>query len=139
MLRIDENFLPAYQDLAEAYLEKSRFEDAVEVLQKALLISKGAAPVKARLGFAYAKGGRMEEAKKILHDLEEDSKERYITPVAFAILQCGLGEKVESIRWLEKACEERAGGVISVKVRPMWASLRTEPGFDQLLGRMGLG
>jgi len=138
MLRIDENFLPAYQDLAEAYLERSRFDDAVEVLQKALQISKGAAPVKARLGFAYARAGRIEAARGVLQELEEDSRQRYVTPVAFAIVHCGLGEKDESIKWLERACEERAGGVLSVKVRPMWAALRSEPAFTRLLGRMGL-
>jgi TolB-like protein/Tfp pilus assembly protein PilF len=139
MLRVDENFLPAYQDLAEAYLERSRFEDAVEVLRKALEISKGAAAVKARLGFAYARSGKTEEARGILRELEEDSKQKYVSPIAFAIVYCGLGEKSESITYLQKACEERAGGVISVKVRPMWASLRSEPAFSQLLARMGLG
>jgi class 3 adenylate cyclase/TolB-like protein/Tfp pilus assembly protein PilF len=138
MLRIDENFLPAYQDLAEAYLEKSRFDDAVQVLQKASTISRGAAPVKARLGFAYARAGRTEEARALLRELEEDSRQRYVSPVAFAIVHCGLGEKEESIRWLEKACEERAGGVLSVKVRPMWATLRSEAAFGRLLGKMGL-
>jgi len=138
MLRVDHNFLPAYQDLAEAYLEKSRFDDAVEVLQKALIISKGGAPVKARLGFAYARAGKTDKARGILHELQTDSTQKYVTPIAFAIVHCGLGEKDESIRWLEKACEERAGGVLSVKVRPMWATLRSEPGFTRLLGRMGL-
>lgn len=139
MLRIDENFLPAYQDLAEAYLEKSRYEDAIRVLQKALDISNGAPPVKARLGFAYARAGRVEDARAVLRELEEDSRKKYVTPIAFAIVHCGLGENEDSITWLEKACEERAGGVLSIKVRPMWASLRGEPGFGRLLGRMGLG
>jgi TolB-like protein/Tfp pilus assembly protein PilF len=112
--------------------------DAVDVLKKALAISNGAAPVKARLGFAYARAGQLDDARSVLGELEETSKQKYVTPIAFAIVHCGLGEKDESIRWLEKACEERAGGVISVKVRPMWASLRGEPGFDRLLGRMGL-
>lgn len=138
MFRIDHNFLPAYQDLAEAYLEKSRFDDAVEVLQKALLISKGAAPVKARLGFAYARAGKTEKAREVLHELEVDSTQKYVTPIAFAIVHCGLGEKDESIKWLEKGCEERAGGVLSIKARPMWAALRSEPAFTRLLGRMGL-
>jgi len=138
MLRIDANFLPAYQDLAEAYLEKSRFEDAIGVLEKGLAISKGAAPVRARLGFAYARAGRTGEAKALLRELEHDSTQTYVSPVAFAIVLCGLGEKEESIKWLEKACEERAGGVMSVKVRPMWATLRSETGFDRLLDKMGL-
>lgn len=138
MLRVDENFLPAYQGLAEAYLEKSRFDDAVVVLRKALEISKGAAPVKARLGLAYARAGLTEKARGILRELEEESNQKYVSPMAFAIIYCGLGEKDKSVRFLERACEERAGGVISVKVRPMWASLRSEPAFGQLLSRMGL-
>jgi len=139
MLRVDENFLLAYTDLAEAYLEKARFEDAITVLRRGLDISKGAPPVRARLGFAFAKAGRPAEAKAILSELESESKSKYVTPVAFAIVQCGLGNNEEAIKWLEKACEERAGGVISVKVRPMWAGLRKAPGFERLLGRMGLG
>ncbi|HLQ06852.1 MAG TPA: alpha/beta fold hydrolase, partial [Nitrososphaerales archaeon] len=138
MLRIDANFLPAYQDLAEAYLEKSRFDDAVEVLQKALQISNGASPVKARLGFAYARAGTPEKARALLHELEKDSTQKYVSPIAFAIVHCGLGEKEESIKWLERGCEERAGGVLSIKARPMWAALRSEPAFTRLLGRMGL-
>jgi len=138
MLRVDENFLPAYQDLAEAYLAKSRFEDAIRILQKALTISGGAAPVKARLGFAYARAGRERESRALLRELEEDSKSRYVSPVSFAIIHCGQGEKEESIRWLERACDERAGGVLSVKVRPMWETLRSETGFNRLLSKMGL-
>ena len=138
MFRIDENYLPAYQDLAEAYLEKSRYDDAIEVLRKAVVISKGAGSVKGRLGFAYARAGRTEEARAVLHELEEDSKQKYVSPVAFAIVNCGLGDNKEAIRWLEKACEEHAGGLLSVKVRPMWAGLRSESAFAQLVGRLGL-
>jgi TolB-like protein/pimeloyl-ACP methyl ester carboxylesterase/Tfp pilus assembly protein PilF len=138
MLRIDENFFPAYQFLAEAYIEKAKFEEAIEVLRKALTISKGAAPVKARLGFTYARAGRTEEATNILRELEEDSKQKYVSPVAFAIVQCGLGDSRNAIKWLERACEERAGGVLSIKARPLWATLRSEPAFNRLLSKMGL-
>ncbi len=94
--------------------------------------------MKARLGFAYARAGKTEKAREVLHELEVDSTQKYVTPIAFAIVHCGLGEKDESIKWLEKGCEERAGGVLSIKARPMWAALRSEPAFTRLLGRMGL-
>lgn len=54
MYRIDANSLPAHQDLAEAYLERSRFDDAIEVLRKAIAISRGAATARGRLSFAYS-------------------------------------------------------------------------------------
>jgi hypothetical protein len=70
--------------------------------------------------------------------LTEDSRQGYVSPFSLAIIRCGLGEKEQSIQWLERACEERAGGVLSVKVRPMWATLRSETAFTRLLDRMGL-
>jgi tetratricopeptide (TPR) repeat protein len=139
MFMIDENFLPAYRNLAEAYYERSRYDDAIEVLRKAARLSKGAAIIKAHLGFAYARSGRTEEARALLRELEDESKRKYVAPIAFALVHCGLSEKTEAIQWLSKACEERAGSaVLSVKVRPMWASLRSELAFSQLLERMGL-
>lgn len=138
MLSINENYFPAYQDLAETYLENSRFEDAVEVLQKAVAISNGAATVKGRLAFAQARAGRPEEARKILRELEEESKKSYVSPMSFATAYCGLEEKEQALKWLERAYEERAGGITVIKVRPMWATLRSEPRFDKLVNKMGL-
>ena len=138
MFRIDEDFFPAYRNLAEAYFEKSRYEDAIKVLQKAVLLSTGAAVIKAHLGFAYARSGRTEEARALLRELRDESKRKYVAPIAFALVHCGLREKTEAIEWLEKACEERGSAVLSLKVRPMWASLRSEPAFILLLQKMGL-
>ena len=138
MLKMDENYFPAYEKIAETYIEKSMPNDAIEALQKCMAISNSAASVKGRLGFAYACAGRKDEARKILQGLEGDSKKGYVSPMAIALVHCGLGEKGQAIRWLEKACEERAGGITAIKVRPMWASLRSEPGFTRLLEKMGL-
>ncbi|TLY16211.1 MAG: tetratricopeptide repeat protein [Thaumarchaeota archaeon] len=138
MLRIDPNYFPAHQHLAEVYLHKAQFEDAIDVLKTAVEISKGASTVMGRLGYAYAVSGRSGEARKILAELQEDSRQRYVSPVAFALVHCGLGEKNEAIRWLERAYEEKAGGIASLKVRPIWSDLRSEPGFVKLLAQMGL-
>ena len=47
-------------------------------------------------------------------------------------------DKQRAIEWLERACEERAGGLLSIKMRPLWANLRSEPGFKQVVDKMGL-
>src|SRR2546425_208985 len=138
MFKIDESFFPAYQDLAEAYIEKSRYDEAIEVLEKAMALSKGASTIKGRLGFAYARAGRAAEARAILREMEEDSKHKYVSPVALAIVNCGLGENQNAIRWLERAREQRSGGLLSLKIRPLWASLRAEPGFTEVVKSLGL-
>src|SRR5256886_2717074 len=138
MFKIDESFFPAYQDLAEAYIEKSRYDEAIEVLQKAMALSKGASTIRGRLGFAYARAGRSAEARAILREMEEDPKHKYVSPVALAIVNCGLGENQSAIRWLETAREQRAGGLLSLKIRPLWACLRAEPGFTEVVKSLGL-
>lgn len=138
MLELDKNHFPALQDLAEAYLNRSMFNEAIEVLQKALAISKEAPTVKGRLGYAYARSGRRSLARRILQELLDDSKRKYVTPIAIALVYCGLGDNDETLKWLDKAYEERAGGLLSLRVRPMWASLRPDPRFSELLQRLGL-
>lgn len=138
MLRIDQNYFPAYQDLAETYLQNSMFKQAIEVLEKALTISKGASTVKGRLGYAYALSAQKGKARKILAELERDSEQRYVSPITVALVHTGLGEKDQAIKWLEKAYEERSGGLLTLKVRPIWSSLHSEPGFVRLLNKIGL-
>jgi class 3 adenylate cyclase/TolB-like protein/Tfp pilus assembly protein PilF len=138
MLRIDEEYFPAYQNLAETYLHKSMFPDAIKALEKAMKLSNGAATVKGRLGYAHAISGNTAEARTTLLELENDSKSKYVSPVAFALVHCGLGNKEQAIEWLERAYEEHAGGLISLKVRPLWASLHSVPRFKKLLKKMGL-
>jgi len=138
MLRIDEDFFPAYEKLAEVYLQKSMFGDAIKTLRKAVKISKGASTVKGRLGYAYGVSGERGKAREMLEELHQDSKRRYVSPVAVAMVHTGLGEKDEAIRWLERAYRERAGGLLSLKIRPIWSSLRSEPSFVKLLTKIGL-
>src|SRR5439155_26837519 len=87
--------VPAYQDLAEAYIEKSRYDEAIEVLQKAMALSKGASTIKGRLGFAYARAGRSAQARASRREMEEDSKHKYVSPVALAIIKLRPGGEPE--------------------------------------------
>ncbi len=138
MFRIDENFVPAHQRLAEAYLQQSRIDDAIDVLKKAVTLSNGQALVRAKLGFAFARAGKPQESRKILTELEEESRNKYVSPVAIALVHCGLGEKEKAISYLEKAREEHAGGIVAVNVVKFWASLRPEPAFNKLVSSIGL-
>lgn len=138
MLELDPNHFPALQFLAETYMNKSMFKDAIEVLHKALAISNGAPTVKGRLGYAYARSGKKPEAERILRELMEDLKRKYVTPVAIAMVHCGLGNNDQALKWLERAYEERPDALLSLKLRPIWAGLRPDPRFSNLLQRLGL-
>ncbi len=67
------------------------------------------------------------------------SHESYLTnePLDVALSDVGLGERDEALRWLEKAEAER-GPLHELGVDPRFDSLRAMPGFQRLLGRLGL-
>ncbi len=50
-----------------------------------------------------------------------------------------LGEKDLAIEWVTKAVDERYHFVIFYKISPLFAPLRDDPRFHDLLRRMNLG
>jgi serine/threonine-protein kinase len=48
------------------------------------------------------------------------------------------GEKDRAFEWLERAYQQRDGGLSTIKTDPTLASLRTDPRFDALLRKMKL-
>ena len=66
------------------------------------------------------------------------SKTQYIDPHAIANLYIYLGDKEQAFRWLEKAYEEHSVALTSLKVNPLYDSLRDDARFTDLMRRVGL-
>jgi hypothetical protein len=55
------------------------------------------------------------------------------------MIYAGFREKDSAFEWLEKGYQERSlGGGETIKVDPVWDSLRSDPRFQDLLRRMNL-
>jgi TolB-like protein/DNA-binding winged helix-turn-helix (wHTH) protein len=79
-----------------------------------------------------------EEAKRDLASLElRQKKGEYVSPASFADAYLRLGDKKKAIQWLGAACDERSAYPLSVAL-PQFDSLRSEPGFQALVTRVGL-
>ena len=88
------------------------------------------------LGCGYALAGKRNEASKILGDLQELSKRRYVDPVLKAYLLASMGRKDESLAALEDGYEGRSYLMRWLKVHPYLDPLRSDPRFQDLLRRM---
>jgi tetratricopeptide (TPR) repeat protein len=82
--------------------------------------------------------GRTGEARETLRRLDELSQQSYVSPYHMAYIYTGLGEHDRAMDWLERAYDERAGGVYGIKGSFLFTSLRAHPRFKALLRKMNL-
>jgi TolB-like protein/Tfp pilus assembly protein PilF len=135
-LEMDPGFYYAHWVLGLAFEAKGALDAAIEEYQKARALNDDP-QVLALLGHAYAASGNKTEAVKILEQLKELSKQRYVSAYSLAIVYLGLGDKEEALRWLEKSYQDRAGYDIgTIKVDPFLDPLRGDPRFEALVEKI---
>lgn len=138
-LELDPNYLVAYMFLGQPYVQQQRYDQAEEAFQRAVELSGRAAVSLALLGHSQALAGRRDVARALLAELEEKSKHAYTSPIFFAWIHLGLGDKDLAQSWLEKAIEERSNWLAWLAADPRYDSLRGDPRFCDLVRRVGLG
>ena len=138
VLEVEPHFPMAHATLGWAYLLNERPDQGIAALEKAVTLSPESTLYLAQLGQAFARVGRNEEAREVLRRLEDISRRRYVSPYHMAYVYTGLGEQDRAMDWLERAYQERAGGIFGVKGSFLFASLRGHPRFQALLRRMNL-
>ncbi|MBA2731692.1 MAG: protein kinase [Acidobacteria bacterium] len=137
-LELDPNYAWSYLWIGQAYVEKGMYEEAITEINKAITLSESSTRMTATLGYAYAVAGKRDEAQKVIVELQEQSKRRYVPPYFIAVVYSGLGEKEQAFEWLEKAYQERHPYLTLLKVEPVFDKLRSDPRFADLIRRVGL-
>jgi serine/threonine protein kinase/tetratricopeptide (TPR) repeat protein len=122
--------------LALVYHRSGRSEEALRTFER--IYAKDKALAGAALGYAYGKAGRTHEARKVLAEMQDLAKVRYVPPQEFAIIYIGLGDNNNAFAWLEKAYDERFAGLIYLTVEPIFLNLRSDPRYEALVKRLGL-
>jgi eukaryotic-like serine/threonine-protein kinase len=136
-IRLDSEFWWSHFFLGWVYELKGMPDKGMEELNTAVRLG-GSSWVSAYIGFVKARAGETADARKVLAELEEQSKHRYISPHHFAIVYVGLGEKDQALDWLYKAYDLGEDAMAFLEVDPTWDSLRSDPRFKELLRRVGL-
>jgi DNA-binding winged helix-turn-helix (wHTH) protein/tetratricopeptide (TPR) repeat protein len=124
--------------LGWAYEQQGRFGEAIAELEEASRLFDRNPQVLAAIGHAYAKSGQRAAAQKILAELSETAKRRYVSPYDVATIHAGLGDREQTLNWLERAYEERSGWLAWwLKLDPKFDALHGDARFQDLLARMG--
>lgn len=118
---------------------EGHLDDAERILREAVTMPESGSYTRASLGFALGRAGKRAAAREILDALSEQSRDGYVSPVAFATVLLGLGEVEEALDWAEAAFRERRGWLCYLRVNPLMDSMRGHPRFQALVERMGFG
>jgi serine/threonine-protein kinase len=126
----------ALSRLGRNHVEMGMFTEAVDEMERAVALSPGFIEHYWMLGHAYAVAGETVKAQKVLDDLHDLAKQRYVLPLAFAVIHTGLGENDEALEWLERAYQDRNNWMVFLQVAPWFDPLRSDPRFQDLQRRM---
>jgi serine/threonine-protein kinase len=138
-LELEPNFWITHLMLGRTYIEQQKYREAITELDKARNLSHGNSEAIGSIGYAAAMAGDKERARSILEELERLSTQRYIPPYNVGLVYAGMGQSDQAIAQLEKGCDDRDVRVTLLGVDPRWNSFRSDPRFQAILKRIGLG
>ena len=84
------------------------------------------------------RSGHAAEAKHALDELERSNRQQPVNPAAMAWAYAGMGDKEQTLQWLNKAYAQRSNTMTALKVEPAYDFLRSDPRFQDLIHRVGL-
>ena len=133
-LRNDPSFAFAHVPLGDALAMKGNSTAAIAEFQQAIQTLGRGPWILGPMGYALARAGRKAEAANLAREIESQDG----SGVHLAHIYAALGDKPRALDALERADAQRIVDLNFMAVDPMLASLRTEPRFLTLKGRLGL-
>jgi serine/threonine-protein kinase len=137
-LELDPNFYLAHWGLGLAYEAKSMFDKAASALERSRTLSHGMLRLSGALGHCLALLGKKPECQKLLEELKELSRKRYVSQYEPALIHAGLGDKERALKCLAAARDEGDPWLVHLRVDPRFDSLQADPEFAGLIEEVGL-
>jgi hypothetical protein len=112
-----------------------RHEEGISALEKLSVLTGREMPWSlCLLAGSLATSGRTEAARAVLAEVEGAAARQYVPPLHLAFARAGLGEADAAFELLGRAIAERNTLCWAwPRLSPVFATLRTAPGFPQLL------
>jgi len=122
--------------LGHTYIGKHMYEDAIREFQEADELLDQKPGYVGALCAAYALANRKNEARKVLQQLQESRQNAYVASIQFVHAYIGLGDKEKALAHLQDCYKERENWMTFTRALPIYDSLRSEPGFQEIIRKM---
>jgi TolB-like protein/Tfp pilus assembly protein PilF len=142
VIAMDKNFAQAHVMLAENYIAKGMYEEAIAEFEIWWKLSEEKSPEEAAqraaaFRDAYRKNGAKGYWQKEVDLALEETKQKHVEPQILSAAYARLGDKDHAFEWLEKAYQARED-MTTVPLDPAYDGIRSDPRFADLLRRIGL-
>lgn len=139
IIALDSSRESARFRLGTALLGAGRYADAAHQLAAAArLTPNGPQRALPMLGYAYARAGRMADARRLQPVIERGLTDHSVSPYFAAAYFGALGERDRALVVLEELGSERETCLRDLAVDPVMDALRTDPRFDGVLAAIGM-
>ena len=117
-----------------ALMMLGRHGEAVEMLERTVSLSRAPFFV-GMLGLVYARGGRVEDAQRLLSELDErSSRGEHVEPLPSLCIHIGLGDVAEIRKALRKAIEESTPPLaLKLSCDEFLKPFRSDPDINRML------
>jgi DNA-binding winged helix-turn-helix (wHTH) protein/TolB-like protein/Tfp pilus assembly protein PilF len=137
-IELDPQNPVAYGYLGQLYELEGKYSLAADQFKKAAALEPGRHPYDFELADAYARGGRISDATKLVRDLTTYSRSHYTNPYWFVAMNSGFGDPNKVLPWLDRAIREHSCTALEVNTDPRLAFLRSDPRFQEVTSGMRL-
>ena len=137
-LEADPAFVPGLITQGMVLEGTGRNAEALAAFREVVRLSGDGPQQRTLVARATALAGDAAGARRMLGEIEDVSRARYISPYSLALVQAALGERDAAFRELGRAVDERSSWMTYLAVNPRLDSLRDDPRFVQILERVGL-
>lgn len=137
-LNRDPDYAIAHAMLGWNLAQLKRYPESIASLKRALELSPENPLYLATLGRVYVLSGSETEAQSILQRLDSLGRQKWVGGSARAIVYAARTDRENALHWLNVAVQQEDGFLLWLKVTPEFDTLRGDPGFQQLVQKIGL-
>ena len=139
ILEIEPKSYGAYCQLGVVLSAKKELKNALEAFRTSLELGQFQTNL-SLVGSMYAVFGKEEEAQKVLDQLLEMKEREPVASLDIARVFSAMGDTQKSLDWLDRAVEERNGGLVFLrsKMSGFTTITRQHPRFANVLRQIGL-
>jgi eukaryotic-like serine/threonine-protein kinase len=136
-LELNASFLPPHLALCFGYQRTRDFTKAIEYAEKVVSIAR--LPITLSINaWICGVAGRREASVRILDELHELARNVYVSPLHFATVYAGMGDVEAWRKAMLDAYEDRANGLVFLRLLPQFEPMQSDPVFEELVRKIGL-